>query len=299
MLHYSKFVNTKAYQKSLSQKSENVPAMPKTIRSSSLLRQDFRDPECIPQSERQQCSDSSYQDPVYNQKAELVEEKPAEVKAESHRHASINLDEMQKHEDMKAQEEDWLAFFLGKSPIKEVILSDETAIATLGSFASQHADTSDQLSSRSITTPPPPPEAAAVQTEAVLQTKPKSDPVQCQPAEFESALSEVVSIKSAIVRSSLSDAAFETVKREVAMLEAAMNHAALSDDAVKTAQREVALLEAAISHAAIIDSTMNQSSIIESTMNENNKLQEIGGPNCLNAIFDDMITDSPVFSINV
>ena len=133
-MQHSKFVNTKAYQKANNKKDPlQFPIFGRSNNSTQFqkLRAEAQKP--VPKA------------PIEVEKTELLDsisvispnEKAAEQEAEvkTHEiHASVNFQEMQRIEDLHKADEDWLAFFLGKTQATEIFLSTNTEVA-VASFA--------------------------------------------------------------------------------------------------------------------------------------------------------------------
>lgn len=143
MLSYSKFVNTKAYQKASKKPGPLFPVFTKSASSVSRLRK----------------QEAKLSEPIKDEELpaqRLQDEKPA-----AHIHQSVDFAEMQRREDLHKPDEDWLAFFMGESTeVKEEYVSQSTDLV--------HVPTEKPLfSSVPITTMPPLPTPVASSTPIV------------------------------------------------------------------------------------------------------------------------------------
>ncbi|MBX9572567.1 MAG: hypothetical protein K2X77_26970 [Candidatus Obscuribacterales bacterium] len=129
-MQYSKFVNTKANQRGNAKKEP----LQFPIFERSKNHNQFQKP---PQAELERLAQDQVKTveipkPVIEQ-APPVEAEPAK---EARIHGSVNFEQMQRMEDLTKADEDWLAFFMGKTePI--VYYSQSTELATIpqASFA--------------------------------------------------------------------------------------------------------------------------------------------------------------------
>lgn len=130
MLHYSKFVNTKA-QKGLSQRQKNVqlPAFSRTEQETRMSQE--RKQELLAKAAEIAATQAANQS---TQEAPRI-------------HASVNLEEMQRQEELKKQDEDWLSFFMSKAPQEQIQVTEIEASMSFGS-----SNIADQ---EFLTTPPP------------------------------------------------------------------------------------------------------------------------------------------------
>lgn len=123
MLHASKFVNTKAYQKALDKKN---PLKFPILGNSETDAPKLRTPEPNWMRDREQ-EPRPKPSPVVEESAV---EKPKV-------HGSVNFEKMQQIEELHKQDEDWLAFFMGKTaPQQEITYSSTvTDLVPVSSFA--------------------------------------------------------------------------------------------------------------------------------------------------------------------
>lgn len=130
MLQYSKFVNTKAYDKANPKNTSPYPIFKKSTANTSRLRR----MEVVAETEQQQQGQSAMRETMPIQyeaiqyetiqyatpdapepSAEPAPAAAVEPELKHFIHPSVNLEEMQKKEELSMQEEDWLSFFMGKS----------------------------------------------------------------------------------------------------------------------------------------------------------------------------------------
>ncbi|MBX9688149.1 MAG: hypothetical protein K2X27_15685 [Candidatus Obscuribacterales bacterium] len=135
MLHYSKFVNTKAYQKANSSSNKShFPALPKSESPVKLRRMSELQMELGPQ----ECSEAPA-----TAEAEKIKESPK-------MHASVNLQEMQRMEELNKKDSDWLSFFLGQTTAQ-----NDSGPEPDASCVVSYAEGDFYFNQAPITTPPP------------------------------------------------------------------------------------------------------------------------------------------------
>ncbi len=155
MLHHSKFVNTKSYQKAIPKRGPLH--FPSFSRSPKAVKPEVHEP--AEEVFENDCSIESTAQTFFEEDSSpaLAEPLPPETKVDKKPtvevrklHASINFDEMQRLEELNKVDGDWASFFLGTEPIKTVVLSESTELMPIGSFAGEPAPYFEP-----IMTPPP------------------------------------------------------------------------------------------------------------------------------------------------
>lgn len=119
MLQYSKFVNTKAMQKAASRKAPvQLPIFTKSVQINKAYKNDVEAPDVV--TEKQAT--------------------PPPEKAKPVVHPSVNLEEMQRKEELKKKDQDWLEFFLGMTSADSKPASKALPAASFAStdFAPAH-----------------------------------------------------------------------------------------------------------------------------------------------------------------
>jgi len=105
MLQYSKFVNTKAFQKAGQRRGHvQVPVFSKSVPFTKLPKN-----QDASQSETAQLSPETVCTEATTEQANTA----ANAYVPRNIHASVDLDEMQRQEELTKKDQDWLGFFLG------------------------------------------------------------------------------------------------------------------------------------------------------------------------------------------
>ena len=272
MLHYSKFVNTKAYEKANPKNTSPFPVFTKPVVSSSRVRRPAVVPEKYPESPEAM--------PEEQVPAEAEALDIAEPELKPFMHPSVNLEEMQKKEDLSMQEEDWLSFFMGKtnaasSPWAEDPVPEEH----VASFADEYG-------------PPPLHELivpAAPQEETGIMCF--QEPVKTEEEEEAQAPGEISWMEAAMEAARQIEGLKACEEREMAeaALKRSLDALMLDTMLLATAQQASAPLPAPpLPAAAELPSPVAALPAID-------PMRSPTGPDSLNMIFDELIADDKVF----
>lgn len=150
MLQRSKFVNTKSQQKGqkpLLQLPILAKDLPSFKASMELIDRDSPEPKSQAQEEPETNESPQSNDCAVKEEAPLAFKEPAAPRVQ---HASVNLEEMQRLEELKKQDEDWVAFFMGNAS-NEVVRGPEYHVDS-GAFLTDK-NAADKEGEHIITTP--------------------------------------------------------------------------------------------------------------------------------------------------